>query len=208
MDVFPELIGELEFSFFSPSDYLALRGVLNDVLANDIRKYMKDPRANPAVVDSISKYIGSTIESLTMHFIMKENGTLDLVRSLVPETLPSSNIDLDDLIGKLTFLEQNESKLMSVIPGRKRADFDVFMGAIKAVLDRMSLSGTKPTYPDVLNRIKANSFVFYSPNEKSYATGSNIVSLKKRQWTTVLRGAQFMQRCNKENISYPERRKF
>ncbi|MCM1218622.1 MAG: hypothetical protein NC548_29385 [Lachnospiraceae bacterium] len=208
MDVFPSLIGELEFSFFSPADYAALRGVLNDVLANDMRAYIDNPLSNPAIVANINKHLGSTIEGLTMHFIMAENGTLELVKSLVPETLPSSNVDLDSLIEKLTFLEQNESKLMTVIPGRKRADYDAFISAINGVLDRMSLNDTTPTYPDILSRIEANSFVFYSPNEKAHNTGSQIISLRKRQWTTVLRGAQFMKRCNEENISYPERRRF
>lgn len=208
MDVFPSLLGETEFSYFSPSDYLKLRGVLNDVLAKDIRDYMQNPAANPAVVEGIRKHLGPTIESLTMHFTMQENGTLDLVKSLVPETLPSSNVDLVKLIDQLKFLEDNADKLMTTIPGRKRADYDEFHGMITGVVARMQMDGVKPTYPDLVKRIEANSFVFYTPNEKSHNTGSQIISLRKRQWITVLRGAQFMLRCNEENISYPERRKF
>ena len=45
MDVFPSLIGETEFSFYTPGDFLALRGVLNDVLAKDIQNYMNNPMA-------------------------------------------------------------------------------------------------------------------------------------------------------------------
>lgn len=208
MDVFPSLIGEKEFSYFSPADYMSLRGVLNDALAKDIRDYMSNPLANPAVVENINKHLGSVIDSLTMHFVLSENGTLDLVRGLVPETLPSSNADLDKLIEQLSFLEQNESKLMSTIPGRKRADYDRFLSSIEDVLIRMAQVKDEPTYPDILERIEANSFVFYTPNEKAHSTGSQAISLRKRQWMTVLRGAQFMKRCNEENIPYPERRKF
>lgn len=208
MDVFPSLIGETEFSYFSPADYLALRGILNDVLAKDIRDYMNNPAANPAVVENIKKHLGPVIESLTMHFTMQENGTLDLVKSLVPETLPSSNMDLDKLIEQLTFLEENADKLMTTIPGRKRAEYERFLGMLSGVVHRMGQDGVSTTYPGLLARIEANSFVFYTPNEKSHNTGSQVISLRKRQWITTLRGAQFMKRCNEENISYPDRRKF
>lgn len=208
MDVFPSLIGETEFSFYTPGDFLALRGVLNDVLAKDIQNYMNNPMARPEIVARIKENLGPTIESLTMHFTMAENGTFDLVRSLVPETLPSSGADLPKLIEQLTFLESNAPKLLTQIPGRKRADYDSFLSSLSGVLSRMKAENVTPTYPDLLERVEANSFVFYTPNEKSHNTGSSIISMRKRQWTTVLRGAQFMQRCNEENISYPERRKF
>lgn len=209
MDVFPGLIGEKEFSYFTPGDYLALRGVLNDVLAKDLSDYMSNPAANQAVVMEMQKNIGSAIESLTMHFTMSENGTFDLVRSLVPETLPTSNeVDVDELIAKLTFLEQNAPKLMTSIPGRKRIDYDTFLGMLHRVCHRMEEAGEDTTYPDIVGRVEANSFVFYSPNEKPHQTGSQIISLRKRQWQTTLRGAQYMKRCNEEGINYLERRKF
>ena len=208
MDVFPGLIGEKEFSFFTPGDYLALRGVLNDVLAKDLRDYMSNPTANPAVVNEMKKNIGPAVESLTMHFTMTDNGTFDFVRSLVPETLPTSGADLDVLIAKLKFLEDNAPKLMTTIPGRKRVDYDAFLGMLHGVYMRMTQAGVDTTYPDWISLVEANSFVFYTPNEKAHSTGSQIVSLRKRQWTSVLRGAMFMKRCEEEGLSYPERRKF
>lgn len=208
MDVFPELIGEKELSYYTPSDYLALRGVLNDVLARDVVAYTKNPLANPGVVKAIEENLGSALESLTMHFTLMENGTFDLVKSLVPETLATASVDYDDLIERLTFLEENANKLLTVIPGRKRIDYDKFRASIAAVVERIRQAGDTPTYPDLLQRVDENSFVFYVPNEKDHSTFSGVINQRKRQWTTVLQGARYIKRCNEEKVSYPDRRRF
>lgn len=209
MDVFPELIGEKELTYFTPEDYYNLRGVLNDVLAKDICDYMASPEANPAVVESIQKYLGPTVESYTLHFVLQDKGIVDLIRSLVPEQIGNlGGRDLEPLIEKLTFLEENEDKIMTSIPPRTKVDFDNFMATMNAVVSKMKSAGDTPTYPDVIARIKDNKSIFYIPNEKAHDTGVRIVSSKKRQWFTALRGARYIQRCEAENISLLDRRKF
>lgn len=208
MDIFPELLGENEFKCFTEKHFEALKDVLNDVLAKCIKDYIESPDADAEVVQAIEKYLGPTIESMTMHIVMKENGVLDLVRGLVPENLPTMDIDLDELIDKLKFLEDNSPKLMTSIPKRTRDSWDMFFCSMKDLDNVMKAAGIPRTYNDFVERIKENQFVFYIPNAKATSTGSQAVNLKRRQWIISLRGAEFMKYCNAKNIPFYERRLF
>lgn len=208
MDIFPELLGENEFRCFTSEDYNALKDVLNDVLAKCIKDYIDNPSADKELVSVMQEHLGPTIECMTMHLVLNEKGITELVRGLVPENLPSMNIDLDNLIEQLSFLESNSAKLMTSIPKRTRDSWDTFFNRMKALQSRMSMQGIKPTYQDFVDRIKANQFVFYVPNAKSYSTGSQTINMKRRQWIISLRGAEYMKYCNEKNIPYHERRMF
>lgn len=208
MDIFPELLGEKEFLYFKSTDYDALKDILNDVLAQDIKNYMASPAANPAVVVNMQKYLASTIESLTLHFVLQEKGVTDLVRGLIPETLLQSRQDLNDIVDKLTFLENNEDKLLTAIPARTKASWSKFKESMMSVNAAILAAGDTPTYSDWIQRLESNSFVFYTPREQATDTGNKLFSLRKRHWHTALRGAQFIQRCDSENIPYHERRRF
>lgn len=208
MDVLPGLLGDKEFSYFTPTDYMALKGVLNDTLASHIKDYTNSPMANPSVVSSIQQFLGPTIESLTFHEVLIERGIPELIQSTMPQHLATSGIDLDELLDKLTFLEENEDKLLTTIPARSKEDWKTFLSAMSKVESRMRSSGDKPTYTEWIKRIEANSRVFYAPREKERETGNRVFSTRKRQWMTTLRGAQYIKRCEEENIPYHERRKF
>lgn len=208
MDIFPGLLGDKELTFFSPEDYNALKGVLNDVLAKDIKTYCSSAEANADVISDINKYLGSTLESLTLHFTLQEKGLPQLIQGILPEHLLSSGVDLNELVEKLEFLEANESKLLTAIPARNKDDYKNFISSLTRVSERMKKAGTKPTYDDMVKRIEANSFIFYTPREKASETGNRLFAMRKRQWMTTLRGAQYFQRCEAEHIPYHERRKF
>lgn len=208
MDVIPGLLGEKECSFFNPTDFDALRGVLNDALAKDIKEYLSNPMANPAVVNNLNLYLGETLESLTFHFVLQEMGIADLLQTVMPQHLATSGVDLDEVLEKLTFLEQNESKLLTTIPARTKVDWDRFLAAMTNVQFRMSQAGEKTTYPNWVQVLKANSFAFYVPREKPVETGNKVFATRKRQWITTLRGAQYIKRCEQENIPYHARRRF
>lgn len=208
MDVFPGLLGDKELSYFTPEDYNALKGVLNDVLAKDIKTYCGREGANPTVVEDIEKYLGPTLESLTLHFTLQDKEIPQLISSVLPQHLLTSGVDLDDLVEKLEFLEANESKLLTAIPARSKDDYSNFKNAISRVIDRIKKAGDSPSDPDILKRIEANSFIFYTPREKASDTGNRLFATRKRQWITTLRGAQYYKRCEAEGIPYNERRKF
>lgn len=208
MDVIMGLIGEKECSYFTPTDYNKLRGVLNAELSRDIKEYLSNPGANPSVVEAINLYLGDALEILTFHFTLQEKGIPELLQTVMPQHLTTSGVDLDEVLEKLTFLEQNESKLLTAIPARTKEDWESFLSAMRGVESRIVAAGDKPTYANWGKRLQSNSFAFYTPREKPVDTGNRLFAIRKRQWVTTLRGAQYIKRCEQEGIPYHERRSF
>lgn len=208
MDIIPQILTEREFSEFSWEDYRALQNVLDDTLSKYIKDYISNPEADATIVEAITTYLGPTIESLTFHYDLQERGILDLVSKLSPENLLTTNLDLNDIYAKLSYLEQNVDKLRTMIPGRTKESFNDFLEAIKGVVRRMADKGLQPTYPDVIKRIENNKFIFYVPNDKGHRTGSNVINSRRRQWTMCLRGIEFTKYCEEHNYNYFQRRAF
>lgn len=208
MDIFPKLLGETEFKNFTEEDYEKLADVLDDVTANYIVKYMKEPNADADIVSAIQKNLGDKLHTLTFHIELKNSGILDLVNSLSPESLAISQIDLDELIDRLSFLEKNQDSIRSSIPGRTSAACAKFESAMHSVVTRIIVSGGTPTYPDIPKRLAANRFLFYSPGEKEHYTGVGVLNSKKRQWTLTLNGARWLKYCNDNNIPFEKRSAF
>lgn len=208
MDIFPNLLGETEFKNFTESEYAALAEVLDDVTANYIVKYKTDPAADATIVSDINKYLGEKLHAMTFHLELKENGILDLVNSLSPESLAISQVDLDELIERLSYLEQNQDSIRSTLPGRSSQDCAVFESAVRRTIDRIKAAGGTPTYPDIPKRIAANRFLFYTPGEKEHYTGVGILNSRKRQWTLTLNGARWLKYCADHNVPFEKRGAF
>lgn len=208
MDIFPKLLGETEFRNFTESDYAALANVLDDVTANYIVKYMKSVGADESIVADIDKYLGQKLHALTFHIELKNSGVLDLVNGLSPESLAVSQVNLDELIERLSFLEENQDSIRSTIPGRTSRDCAAFESAVSRVVSRIVTEGGTPTYPDIPKRMAANKFLFYSPGEKEHYTGVGVLNSKKRQWTLALNGARWLKYCSDNNIPFEKRSAF
>lgn len=208
MDIFPQMLGETEFRYFTESDYEALSGVLDDVTANYIVKYMQSPDADSSIVAAIQQNLGDRLHALTFHIELKNSGILDLVNGLSPESLAISTVDLNELINRLSFLEENQNSIRSSIPGRTSKDYAKFESAISMVVHRIVMAGDTPTYPDILKRVMANKFLFYVPGEKEHYTGVGVLNSKKRQWTLALNGARWLKYCSDNNIPFEKRSAF
>lgn len=208
MDIFPNLIGETEFKYFDEGTYSAMKGVLDEVTAKYLLDYINNPAALPDIVSAIKGNLGHTIDELTFHIVLKERGVVELVRNLSPESLPTVSIDLDELISSLTFLENNIDKVRTTIPARTSSGYHTFVDSMSCVMTRILMSGETPTYPDIMDRIKANKFLFYTTGEKDHSTGVGILSSKRRQWVVALNGARWMKYCNDSHVSQVERSKF
>lgn len=208
MDIFPKLLGETEFKNFTEEDYVKLADVLDDVTSGYIVKYIRDPNADPVLVEEINKNLGDKLHLLTFHIELKNSGILELVNGLSPESLAMSQVDLDELIERLSFLEKNQDSIRSSIPGRTSAACARFESAISMVIHRILMNGGTPTYPDIPKRLAANRFLFYSPGEKEHYTGVGILNSKKRQWTLTLNGARWLKYCNDNNVPYEKRSAF
>lgn len=208
MDIFPQLIGEKEFRYLTPDDYGAIDGILDEVTAGYLLTYINHPAAENTIKSDIVRYLKPSIDSLTFHTKLKDEGYVDLVKNLNPESLAISDVDLDNLITKLSFLEENASKIKSTIPARTSQAYKDFYAAMSGVSTRMKISGIELTYPDMLDRIAANKFLFYTTGEKDHPTGVGILNSKRRQWTIALKGAKWLKYCKSRNISVAERSKF
>lgn len=209
MDIFPQLMSEKEFSLFTASTYMALKDVLDDLLADDLRAYMTNPDADPMIVESIQRFLGPTIESLTFHIVLKERGILEKLQYLLPQsilTIPAE--DVEPHIKDLLFLEENSSKLMSTIPKRSKEAWDNFYAEMTKVVDIAESSGTQLSYPDLLANLQTNKFIFYQSNSKGHSTNSYMVNSRRREWTMCLKGLQFKTYCDDKNIPIINRRVF
>lgn len=208
MDIFPKLIGEKEFLNFTDEDYAALSAVLDDVTAKYICDYCDNPNADKALVEKIRSHMQETLTSLTFHIELKNNGTVELVKSLSPESLPYADVDLNELIAKLSYLEANQDNIKSTIPGRTREAYERFVASMDMLVSRMKMDGIIPTYPDMVKRIQANKFLFYQSGEKEHTTGIGILNNKKRQWILALNGARWIQYCTEKGLSHSQRSAF
>ena len=208
MIVFPDLLGDIELAEFNESDYSALGCVLDSTLAKHLKRYMENPEANQLVVENLRKYLGDTIESYTLHYVLRDKGILELITKLTPETLLTTGADYTYIKEQLKFLEDNKYKLLVEIPARSKTAYESFLSTIRGVLSRMHEKGVKPTYDNILQRIEVNKYVFYVPSAKSKPTGCNIVNSRSRQWTTCLRGLEFKEYCDSRGINYLQRRSF
>lgn len=208
MDIFPKLLSDNEFRYFTEEDYCALGKVLDEITAGYLLSYINNPNADSKVKEDIQRYLGSTISSLTFHVKLKECGLVDLVRNLSPESLAVTDVDLDSLIERLSFLEQNVDKIRTIIPARTSQDCTNFFACMDGVLCRMHLGGISPTYTDLPDRLKANKFLFYNTGEKDHPTGVGVLNSKRRQWTIALNGARWLKYCKENGINAIARRKF
>lgn len=208
MDIFPNLLGEAEFRYFTETDYACLGDILNDSLAKYLKDYMASPDADKDIVQAISTNIGDLVDGLTFHYTLMDMGIIDLIGRLTPETLITSGADYADIYSKLKYLEDNIGKLRTTIPARSKTAYSQFILAISGVLHRMKLDGTNPTYPNISERIESNKFVFYVPNDKGHNTGTGIVNSHRRQWVMCLRGLEYKNYCDSNGLNYIVRRLF
>ena len=209
MDIFPRMLGETEFRNFTAEDYAALAGVLDDVTAKYICDYCSNPNADAALVETIQNHLQATLTAFTFHLELKSNGIIDLVKSLAPESLPyATDMNLDELIEKLSYLEEHQNDIKATIPARNRQSYALFKSCISEVIMRERMKGITPTYPDIEKRIDANKFLFYQSGEKEHTTGVGVLNSKKRQWTLVLNGAKWLKYCKEHNLPYDLRSAF
>lgn len=208
MDIIPNILGETEFREFTKSDYVILCGILDDQLAKYIKTYTENPEADQELVQVIKENLSETLDSLTLHFVLKEKGIIDLVDKLSPEALLLPSTDLNEIKESLTFLKENENKLRYSITPRTKAQFEEFSDMIDTVLRRLQSKGITPSYPNIPKKIQSNKFLFYIPNDKGHTTSCNVISSKSKQWNQCLKGIQFIDYCNQNNISPVDRRAF
>lgn len=208
MTIIPGVLGEAEICFFEDEDYEALAGVLDDVLARHLLDYMNNPLSNVIVVDYMQQALGKVIEDLTLHYVFREKGVLDVVAHTTPEAVASMHRDYDSVLEILEYLDENFHRVRMVLTARKSADFDRFYDSICKVTERMADANYQTTFPNIRERVMANKFIFYKPGEKDSSTGMGLLASRERDWKQCLNGLRFKKYCDENNINYLKRRVF
>lgn len=208
MDIIPGILTDKEFKYFKESTYAALAAVSADILSNALNAYIDSPEADSDVVESLQEYMGSLLERYRLNKRVLDEDTISYIDSLVPETMASQDVDYTQIVEKLQFLEDSYTNLVISVAPRNRRLFDNFLKEILDVLICMHNKGVSPAYPDIMDRIKGNQFLFYSPNEKTRVTKVSRVVSARRRWTLTLNGAKYLLYCQEHGIGLQERRRF
>lgn len=208
MDVISGILGETEFSYFTKDDFGTFTKVMDDTVANMVIKYMNDQAADKAVVGLIQENIGEVLRIRTLHKQLHAQGIPQLLTTISPETILTAEIDLDDVYKKLKTLDETSADILSYMPARSKDDFLSFKAMVQSVLVRIQQDGNKPTYPEIIKRIEANSFLFYRPNDRGHNTGVGIIGYSTQRWKQCLRGIEYDMYCHDHNISPIARRAF
>lgn len=208
MDVIPGIIGETELRCFNENTFAALKRVLPGSVATYIKNYTNKPDADSQIVALIEQNIGTELHNLTLHLEMQEKGIPELVLALDPLTFLNTYGDDPEVEEKLLYLSENCDKVMFSITPPNTDDYHAFRAALTDVLMNMQMTGVTPTYPDILQRIDANKFIFYASNGKARSTGVGILNTKHQQWMLCLKGLLYRKYCNSLNIPLEYRRIF
>lgn len=216
MYIFPDILEETLIKYFTPEDFNSLSAVLDDILATYIKQYMANPEANPEIVKLLDGNIGDAVKRLTFHLDLEQRGIVELVRGLTPASL-STGIDLNEVVEKLSYLEDNFDHIITYIPARKKDDFFHFDSAMHVALTRMKIDyrehnrSNDETFINAslgVNNLGNHQFIFVAPHEKSRPNGLSPLVSRKRMWIMSLRGAEFQIECNTRNIPVNIRRNF
>lgn len=208
MDVIHGILGEKEFLYFTKEDFDAFVKVLDDTVANMVIKYTEDSAADQNVVNHINDHIGDVLRIRTLHKRLQEKGVPQMLKTISPETILTAEVDIDEVYNNLKDLESVSDDIMSFMPARKKSDFELFKKHIDMVLSRIIANHERPTYPEIPARIKANSFLFYKPNDRGSGTGVGIINATKSAWRQCLRGIEWDRYCRSHSISPIVRRAF
>lgn len=203
--VIPQLISEEDFLYFNEETYAALLPLLDDVLCKYLSDYMSNPEANQQVVDAIDKHYHSIIESYTLPAKLEEMGVFSLVATITPQAVVNLDIDRNEVIEKLSFLDKHCAKTISSVQPRTAANYHIFEQELEKVAMRKPFVNENP---NMLQMVKSNSFIFYMSHEKLRKTGMGLVNSRRRSWIVSLRGAEFLNYCESKNIPVNVRRLF
>ena len=205
MVIIPAIMGEAELSLFTPEDFKVFKKLLNAPLCKYLKEYMESADANPDVVARLKEEVGPIVESYTLQYEFVPDGTVEMVNTLIPQNIVKSDGTLNTLIERLSKLKDREHLLVATIPARNSKDYKDFLVIVNSVLLKQSQLGITPTFPDVMKRLKANSYVFYTQHEKPQATGLGALIRQRNKWLISLRGAQYTKYCDENNISIEKR---
>lgn len=207
--IIPGLLYDDDFKFFNEETYAALDGVLNDVLAGMIRKYLNNPDADPEVIEAMSKTITPTVKSYTLHLELEERNIFELLNNLQPESILQTDASYKaSVLESLLYLNDNVKNVIATIPARTRVKYDLWRKALFNVQDIMRREGASWKVPNMMSIMEANKSLFFEPREKDRYLPSNSVLNKKDKWLMALRALQWDNYCMQHGVGMESRLSF
>lgn len=207
--IIPGLLYDDDFKFFNEETYAALDGVLNDVLAGMIRKYLNNPDADPEVIEAMSKTITPTVKSYTLHLELEERNIFELLNNLQPESIFQTDASYKaSVLESLLYLNDNVKNVIATIPARTRVKYDLWRKALFNVQDIMRREGASWKVPNMMSIMEANKSLFFEPREKDRYLPSNSVLNKKDKWLMALRALQWDNYCMQHGVGMESRLSF
>lgn len=204
--IIPGLLYDDDFKFFNEETYAALDGVLNDVLAGMIRKYLNNPDADPEVIEAMSKTITPTVKSYTLHLELEERNIFELLNNLQPESILQTDASYKaSVLESLLYLNDNVKNVIATIPARTRVKYDLWRKALFNVQDIMRREGASWKVPNMMSIMEANKSLFFEPREKDRYLPSNSVLNKKDKWLMALRALQWDNYCMQHGVGMESR---
>lgn len=207
--IIPGLLYDDDFKYFTEETYAALDGVLNDVVAGMLRKYLLNPEADPEVIEAMNKTITHTVKSYTLHLELEERNIFELLRTLQPETILQTDKAYRDMVlESLLYLNDNVKNVIATIPARTKVKYMAWKKALMNVNMDMQAQHVTWKVPNMLQILEANKSLFFEPREKDRYLPSNSVLNKRDKWLMALRAIQWDNYCNEHGVGLDARLNF
>lgn len=207
--IIPGLLYDDDFKYFTEETYAALDGVLNDVVAGMLRKYLLNPEADPEVIEAMNKTITPTVKSYTLHLELEERNIFELLRTLQPETILQTDKAYRDMVlESLLYLNDNVKNVIATIPARTKVKYMAWKKALMNVNTDMQAQHVTWKVPNMLQILEANKSLFFEPREKDRYLPSNSVLNKRDKWLMALRAIQWDNYCNEHGVGLDARLNF
>lgn len=208
---------EIEIANFTEDFCVALGNLCNDIVALKILEFFdefekcgarEDIGENPfaeklcAGADLLHKTVYDKCIRLTLHRRMKESGLKEVMDKLsVHNALDVVNTP--EMLQQLEELLNNASDFIEVIEPRKKEHWNEFYDICSDLsyiskTNAMAYARTIKAYtfnstPDLMNFIKANKELFYSPNDKPKDTGMGSILRRSGDLKKIVTGLK----CNR-----------
>lgn len=207
--IIPGLLYDDDFKFFTDLTYKALDGVLNDVVAGMIRKYINNPDADSEILAAMATTITPTVKAYTLHIELEERKILELLRNLQPESILQTDHEYREFVlNSLLYLSENSVNVVTTIPARTRAKWEAWKKELSNVQQTMATLHTTWKVPNMMQVLEANKSLFFEPREKDRYLPSSVIISKKDKWLMALRALQWDNYCMEHGINYVSRNSF
>lgn len=186
-----------------PSECLqAFVGVFNVQMKKVLLDYMMNPESNKEVVEKLDESVGADVKKSTFHMLVKDKRVGALLRdgsiTRLAQMAYNNEINLQELIDQLEWLEKNNDKLQMTVQARTK---DAYALATKEIAKFMQNPNARHTHKlDKLLLIYKDS-LFCPKFEKATATGMRGLILNKDTRTLQKKYAEYLQLCIVNNIS-------